>query len=131
MRLSEIKDKPLMFQLDHIQISIPTGEVTKALAFYSQVLGFTQVSKPAELRSANTGAWMVRESINLHLGEEGAFVGDGRSHPAFRVESLNAIITKANEHGSRVREENGPNGFLRASVFDPFGNRIELMEKLA
>ncbi len=119
-----------MFTLDHIQISIPSGEVAKALAFYSQVLGFTQIPKPAELRSANSGAWMVRDNINLHLGEEGAFVGDGRAHPAFRVDSLSSIIALANQHGSRVRNENGPNGFLRVSVFDPFANRIELMEKV-
>jgi catechol 2,3-dioxygenase-like lactoylglutathione lyase family enzyme len=119
-----------MFTLDHIQISIPIGRVDEALTFYTQVLGFTRVPKPAELQSANSGAWLTRESINLHLGEEPNFVTDGRGHPAFRVASVETIEQLAQQHGARVRKETGPNGFVRSSVFDPFGNRIELVQKL-
>jgi hypothetical protein len=31
----------------------------------------------------------------------------------------------------RVRRDEGPVGYLRASVWDPFGSRIEFMQKVS
>lgn len=35
----------------------------------------------------------------------------------------------AERGGHALRIDDGPKGYKRASVFDPFGNRIELMQK--
>ena len=119
--------------LDHIQISIPEGRVDDALAFYADVLGFTRVPKPAEL--SQTGAWLVQSGINIHLGERANFSTDGDAHPAFCVSDLNSLLAKienakiANTN-CRIRHEDGPNGYVRASAWDPFGNRLEFMQHL-
>jgi catechol 2,3-dioxygenase-like lactoylglutathione lyase family enzyme len=114
--------------LDHIQISIPAGRLPEALAFYVDTLGFTRVQKPAEL--SPTGAWLTQGGINVHLGEEKNFATDGRAHPAFCVRDVEALIGKCIATGYAHRWDVGPAGYKRGSVFDPFGNRIELTQRL-
>jgi catechol 2,3-dioxygenase-like lactoylglutathione lyase family enzyme len=114
--------------LDHIQISIPAGRLAEALAFYEGTLGFTRVPKPAEL--SQTGAWLTQGGVNLHLGEEPHFATDGRAHPAFCVQDVKRLIGQCIAAGYAHRWDAGPQGYKRGSVFDPFGNRIELMQKL-
>jgi catechol 2,3-dioxygenase-like lactoylglutathione lyase family enzyme len=114
--------------LDHIQISIPAGRLAQALQFYENTLGFTRVPKPAEL--SQTGAWLEQGGISLHLGEEENFATDGRAHPAFKVSDVQALMDACIAAGYKHRWDNGPAGYKRGSVFDPFGNRVELMQKL-
>jgi catechol 2,3-dioxygenase-like lactoylglutathione lyase family enzyme len=118
----------MVIGLDHIQISVPYGRLAEALAFYVDALGFERVQKPAEL--SPTGAWLTQGGINLHLGEEKNFATDGRAHPAFKVSDVQALIDRCVATGYTHRWDAGPNGYKRGSVFDPFGNRIELMQKL-
>ena len=115
--------------LDHIQISIPSGRVDDALAFYVGVLGFTRIPKPAEL--SQTGAWLAKANFNLHLGEMENFITDGNAHPAFCVTDLKTLLAKVEAAQCQTRHEEGPTGYLRASAWDPFGNRIEFMQSLA
>lgn len=114
--------------LDHIQISIPEGRVPDALAFYVDVLGFTRVPKPAEL--SQTGAWLTQSGINIHLGEQDDFATDGHAHPAFCVSDLNSLLAKIENVRCRIRRDDGPTGYARASAWDPFGNRLEFMQRL-
>lgn len=115
--------------LDHIQISIPQGRVADALAFYAGVLGFTRVPKPAEL--PQTGAWLTLSGINIHLGEQNDFATDGHAHPAFCVSDLHSLLAKIETAKCRIRHDDGPTGYARASAWDPFGNRLEFMQRLA
>jgi catechol 2,3-dioxygenase-like lactoylglutathione lyase family enzyme len=114
--------------IDHIQISIPKGRLAEALPFYTQVLGFRQVPKPAEV--GDEGAWLEQGSVRIHLGEESPFSTDGCAHPALRVDDLDSILQRATDAGRASRRDPGPSGYRRASVFDAFGNRIELMQKI-
>ncbi|MGL4574787.1 MAG: VOC family protein [Burkholderiaceae bacterium] len=114
--------------LNHIQISIPAARLADALAFYQDALGFARVQKPAEL--SPTGAWLTQGGVNLHLGEEKNFATDGRAHPAFVVSDVQRLVDACVAAGYKHRWDTGPNGYKRGSVFDPFGNRIELMQKL-
>lgn len=115
--------------LDHLQISIPAGRLDEALAFYAGLLGFTRVAKPPEL-AATPGAWLTQSGFSLHLGEEENFVTDGCGHPAFCVADLDALMAKLTQAGIRVRMDAGPSGYKRGSAWDPFGSRIEFMQKL-
>ena len=115
--------------LDHIQISIPAGRVSDALAFYVGVLGFTRVPKPAEL--SQTGAWLAAPGVNIHLGERANFTTDGDAHPAFAVSNLSDLLKKIEVANGRTRHDDGPTGYARASAWDPFGNRLEFMERLS
>ena len=117
-----------VLKIDHVQVAIPRGKVAEALLFYEGVLQFVRVSKPAELDQS--GAWLVQGPVNLHLGEETEFAAARRAHPALLVDNFDQLLESAERGGHPLRIDNGPAGFKRASVFDPFGNRIELMQKL-
>ncbi len=117
-----------VLKIDHIQIAIPWGRIADALAFYQQVLQFVRIAKPAELDQS--GAWLMQGPVNLHLGEEKQFEASRRAHPALLVDNIDELLDNASRGGHALRVDAGPSGYKRASVFDPFGNRIELMQKL-
>jgi catechol 2,3-dioxygenase-like lactoylglutathione lyase family enzyme len=119
-----------ILSIDHIQIAMPAGEEDKARGFYINILGFNEIPKPAELAKRG-GAWFQSEGAQLHLGVEHEFHPARKAHPAFIVDELDALITKAGNAGYETDATQPPlDGFKRAHVFDPFGNRIELMQRL-
>lgn len=119
-----------IFAIDHVQIAMPAGEEEKARAFYIKLLGFTELPKPPELAKRG-GAWFQSGNVQLHLGVEVDFRPARKAHPAFVVEGLEALIINAQNAGYETDTSQPPlDGYKRAHVFDPFGNRIELMEKV-
>ena len=119
-----------ILSIDHIQIAMPSGEEAKARAFYINILGFTEIPKPAELAKRG-GAWFQSENAQLHLGVEQDFHAARKAHPAFIVDELDTLLAKALDAGYETDTSQPPlDGYKRAHVFDPFGNRIELMQRL-
>ena len=109
---------------------MPTGEEEKVREFYISLLRFSEIPKPPELTKRG-GAWFQSGSVQLHLGVEVDFKPARKAHPAFLVDDLEALITKIQNAGYETDTSQPPlDGYKRAHVFDPFGNRIELMEKL-
>jgi catechol 2,3-dioxygenase-like lactoylglutathione lyase family enzyme len=116
--------------IDHVQIAMPAGEEEKARDFYVNVLGFSEIAKLPELAKRG-GAWFRSENVQLHLGVEVDFKPARKAHPAFLVDELDSLITKVQNADYETDTSQPPlDGYRRAHVFDPFGNRIELMEKL-
>lgn len=119
-----------VLSIDHIQIAMPAGEEELARAFYAGVLGFHEIPKPPELAQRG-GAWFQSGSVQLHLGVETEFRAARKAHPAFVVEDLDSLLSTVQNAGYETDTSQPPlDGYKRAHVFDPFGNRIELMEKL-
>lgn len=119
-----------ILSIDHVQIAMPAGEEDQARAFYIEQLGFTEIPKPPDLAKRG-GAWFQSGSVQLHLGVESDFRPARKAHPAFVVDDLNSLIAKVRSAGYETDTSQPPlDGYKRAHVFDPFGNRIELMEKL-
>ena len=115
-------------RLDHVQLCIPPGTEDKAREFYGSLLGLTEIEKPAPLR-ANGGMWFQIADIQLHIGvEEGQT--KSKRHPAFEVEGLEQIREHLRENRVKIKEEIPVPGLRRLSFFDPFENRIELLEKI-
>ena len=119
--------RPNFKRLDHVQICIPPGAEDEAREFYGRLLGLAEIEKPAPLR-ANGGLWFQIADIQLHIGVE-ANQGKSKRHPAFEVEDVAAIRSYLEAHGVRTRDEPALTGIKRFSFFDPFDNRIELLEK--
>jgi catechol 2,3-dioxygenase-like lactoylglutathione lyase family enzyme len=118
-----------ILSIDHVQIAMPSGEEDKARAFYIHVLGFDEIPKPRELAKRG-GAWFQTQNVQLHLGVEADFRAARKAHPAFIVTDLDTLVAKVREAGYETDTSQPPlDGYKRAHVFDPFGNRIELMEK--
>ena len=119
-----------IISIDHVQLAMPVGEEEKARSFYINLLGFVEIPKPAELAKRG-GAWFEAGTVHLHLGVEADFRPARKAHPAFVVEDLVGLIAKVQSEGFETDTSQPPlDGYKRAHVFDPFGNRIELMEKV-
>lgn len=119
-----------ILSIDHVQIAMPAGEEDKARAFYVEQLGFTEIPKPPDLAKRG-GAWFQAGNVQLHLGVEAEFRPARKAHPAFIVDDLDLLISRAQHAGFETDTSQPPlEGYKRAHVFDPFGNRIELMERL-
>lgn len=137
-----------VLSVHHVQLAMPAGEEENARAFYVNLLGFTEIPKPAELAKRG-GLWLqyvivptavelLSETVELpsgtvqvHLGIETEFRPAHKAHPAFLVDDLDSILEKIQVAGYEWDLSQPPlDGFKRAHIFDPFGNRIELLERL-
>ena len=118
-----------ILSIDHVQIAMPADGEDRARAFYIQQLGFTDIPKPPDLAKRG-GAWFQAGTVQLHLGVEADFRPARKAHPAFLVDDLDTLIENVQRAGYETDTSQPPlDGYKRAHVFDPFGNRIELMEK--
>jgi catechol 2,3-dioxygenase-like lactoylglutathione lyase family enzyme len=118
----------LITALDHIQLAMPPGGEPKARAFYEGVLGIPEVRKPANL-AVRGGCWFECGALKVHLGIEAEFRPARKAHPAFLVTDLQALVAKINAAGFAVHTDEPLEGYERVYVDDPFGNRIELIER--
>ncbi len=119
-----------ILSIDHVQIAMPAGGEEKARAFYIDILGFREIPKPLEL-ARRGGAWFQSGNVQLHLGVEDGFHPARKAHPAFIVEEIEAVLEKVQLAGYETDTSQPPlDGYKRAHIFDPFGNRIELMQKV-
>jgi catechol 2,3-dioxygenase-like lactoylglutathione lyase family enzyme len=117
-----------ILSIDHVQIAIPVASEDRARAFYSGILGFTEIDKPPQMAERKS-IWFVAGAVNLHLGIEPDFTPAKRAHPAFVVEGLDKILAACERAGITTKPDTSFNAFRRVHVFDPFGNRLELMER--
>ena len=115
-------------RFDHVQVCIPRGAEESARDFYGRVLGLEELEKPEALKR-NGGMWYAVAGVQLHVGVEDV-VAPSKRHPAFEVEDAAGVRAYLERHGVRTKDEPDiPGVFHRFSLFDPFGNRIELLEK--
>jgi len=117
----------LFKRLDHIQICVPTGKEDEARAFYTNILGLKEIPKPQQLL-ANGGLWYQVADIQLHIGTENE-INNSKRHPAFEVADLEQARQYLKKNNIKIKEEIQIAGQIRFSFMDPFGNRIELLEK--
>lgn len=115
--------------IDHILLAIPPGGEAQGLAFYCGHLGFTEVPKPESL-AGRGGVWMRAGTAVLHLGTEDGFTPPRRAHPAFLIDDLDALIERLRAANVELQFDVPLPGYRRVHARDPFGNRIELMERL-
>ena len=122
-----------LVRIEHAQLAMPAGMEDAARRFYVGVLGLTEVQKPPEL-AGRGGCWFEQgegeSAIKLHLGVEADFRPARKAHVAFVVASLDPMIAAAQEAGCEVTDPEPLAPYRRAFVFDPFGNRLELMEAI-
>jgi len=116
--------------LDHVQLAMPAGSEDLARAFYRDVLGLAEVPKPTNL-AARGGVWFAAGSLKLHLGVEAEFRPARKAHPALLVGNLPALLAACTAAGFPPIEDEPLEGYARAYLADPFGNRIEVMEPIS
>ena len=94
----------LITGLDHVNLLIDAGDdaLSRARAFYQNLLGLEPLERPANTDSGNPGAWYQCGPQQLHLTtEKDASTVNKRSrrHPAFRVANLEALRRKLETAG--------------------------------
>ena len=115
--------------LDHVQLAIPHGGEDRARRFYGGVLGMTEVDKPAHL-AVGGGCWFEGGSAHVHLGVEDGHVPSRKAHPALLVADLAELRQRLEMAGVPFSPGKPLQGYIRGDITDPFGNRIELMERV-
>jgi catechol 2,3-dioxygenase-like lactoylglutathione lyase family enzyme len=112
--------------LDHVQLAMPSGREDTARQFYGGLLGMTEVPKPPEL-ARQGGAWFSSGSVSIHLGVENDFRPAAKAHPALVCADYDGLLRTLEAAGVRIKPDDRIPGVRRCHVFDPFGNRIELI----
>ncbi len=120
----------MILAIDHIQLAMPAGREADARAFYAGLLGLSEVEKPASL-AGRGGCWFDGGAVKVHLGVDPDFHPAARAHPAFLIDDVKTLERKAIAAGATVKRDVALEGYERIHVFDPFGNRIELMQQVA
>ncbi len=112
-------------------VSFPVRDLARSLAFYRDVLGFTERPRP-EL--GIPGAWLRAGDAEVHLiaGVEGPALGTpppminpAAQHVAFRIDDYQAAAERLRAHDLAILEA-GP-GAGQMWVQDPDGHVIELI----
>ena len=115
--------------IHHVQLAMPAGGEERAVAFYERLLGLRRVEKPSNLRGRG-GCWFSGDGVELHLGVEEDFRPARKAHPALIVRGLEGLRARMQGAGVRIEDDVPLEGYSRCYAFDPFGNRLELMESI-
>ncbi|MGH7015515.1 MAG: VOC family protein [Caulobacteraceae bacterium] len=116
-----------VFSIDHVQLAMPAGGEEKARAFYGALLGLPEKAKPQALE-ARGGCWFERGDLKIHLGVETPFRAARKAHVALLCENIDGLAGRARAEGLEVVEDGHLTEVKRIFVFDPFGNRLELID---
>lgn len=117
-------------RLHHVQLALPAAEEDRARAFFSGVLGMTELVKPAAL-AARGGCWFRSGGWEVHLGVERDFTPARKAHPGVLVTDLDALALRLTDAGAPVLWDPDFPGFRRIYSADPWGNRLEFLEPTA
>jgi ubiquinone/menaquinone biosynthesis C-methylase UbiE/catechol 2,3-dioxygenase-like lactoylglutathione lyase family enzyme len=122
----------LILGFDHVQVVAPRTEDGEARArrFYGELLGLAEIPKPDAL-AGRGGAWYRCGDLALHVGLDGEFQPARRAHPAFLVSDLDAFRARLESAGLTVHADEQIPGYRRFETRDPFGNRLEFMQRIA
>lgn len=114
--------------LDHVQLAAPPGAEPEARKFFGDVLGWVEIPKPENLKRRG-GVWFQCGPHQVHIGVQPDFTPARKAHPAFVVQNLSHLRAHVEARGlSPVDDEPLP-GAERFYLRDPFGNRLEFLER--
>jgi catechol 2,3-dioxygenase-like lactoylglutathione lyase family enzyme len=124
-----LEEGQVILRLHHAQMTIPSGAENVARGFYSEFLGLREVEKPEGLK-ANGGLWMQLGDLQIHFGiQDEVDRKASRVHLAFEVDDLLTLRRRLEERGFKISVGKPLPGYDRFETRDPFGNRIEFLEK--
>lgn len=112
----------------HVQVAIPAGAEPAARHFYGQLLGMPEIAKPSSLGDRG-GAWFACGEQQIHCGVEAEAPAD-RRHPAMLTDDLDSLRQRLIAAGVTTVEDRQIPGFRRFYARDPFGNRLEFLERV-
>lgn len=119
----------MILKVQHAQITIPVGEEEKAREFYCELLGLREIPKPESLKQRG-GFWMELSGFQIHVGTENDFDRKAtKAHLAYEVENLESWREKSKAQNIEILDGVKIPNYERFEFRDPFGNRVEFLEK--
>jgi catechol 2,3-dioxygenase-like lactoylglutathione lyase family enzyme len=115
-------------RIDHIQLAAPRGCELAARQFYGTLLGLPEIEKPAAL-GARGGCWFQCGDQEIHIGVEADFRPAKKAHPAFTVTDLARLRESLLAQAAKIIEDDSLPGTRRFFAEDPWGNRLEFLER--
>ena len=116
--------------LHHVQISVPVSMEAAGIEFYGNVLGLVQIEKPESLKDRG-GTWFELDGLQLHLAvEDGVNRRSTKTHLAYQVADLGYWRSRMIENEVTPVESIPIPGYDRFEARDPFGNRIEFIQRI-
>jgi glyoxylase I family protein len=112
-------------------VSFPVRDLARSLAFYRDLLGFTEQPRPdlgipgAWLRAGDAEVHLIAGVEGLPLGEPPPTLNPAAQHIAFRIDDYQAAADRLRAHEIPVLEAGPTNGQMW--VQDPDGHVIELI----
>lgn len=119
----------MIVALHHAQITVPRGAEAEAREFYCERLGLHEVPKPEALRGRG-GFWIQLGPVQIHVGtEDGVERLHTKAHLGFEVDDLTSMRAVIHGLGLEISEGEPIPGLNRFEFRDPFGNRMEFVER--
>jgi catechol 2,3-dioxygenase-like lactoylglutathione lyase family enzyme len=122
-----LREPMSILAIDHVQLAMPAGGEPQARAFYTHVLGLSEIPKPPAL-AARGGVWFGNGAVQLHLGVEADFRPARKAHPALLVDDLDGLEAACRAAGFAPQGDTELPGYARFYITDPFGNRLEFLQ---
>ena len=120
---------PMFLAIHHVQLSIPLGASQPARDFYSVFLGLQEIPR-ANGVTDRAGFWLKLGDQQIHVAEEDfPERGRSRAHVAYEVQDLAGWTSRLISRGIAVSDGRPVPGLNRIDFRDPFGNRIEMVER--
>lgn len=115
--------------LHHLLITIPTGAEIEAKEFYCSLLELSEVTKPSTLVE-NGGFWLTIGDVQIHVGiQDGIERRSLKSHFCLLCDNLAHWRSRLHAKGIETIDNTPIPGMRRFMTRDPFGNRLEFIEK--
>jgi catechol 2,3-dioxygenase-like lactoylglutathione lyase family enzyme len=117
--------------LHHAQITVPPDAEEDARRFYCGLLELPEIEKPESL-AGRGGFWLQVGGHQLHIGtEDGVNRTATKAHLAYEVDDLEGYRQILRSAGTEILEGIPIPGYVRLECRDPFGNRVELIQKVS
>lgn len=111
-----------------MQLAAPPGGERKAREFFVGVLSMEEIPKPGALQSRG-GCWFTSGALMIHIGIEEQFRPSAKAHLEILVQDANNVADRLIAAGYETEWDKNLPSYRRFYTADPFGNRIEFLEK--
>jgi catechol 2,3-dioxygenase-like lactoylglutathione lyase family enzyme len=111
-------------RIQHVSIPRPVGSDDQTRAFYTGVLGLSEVPVPPALQSLDL-IWYRLGDTELHVFAEEPRPDSSGRHLCMEVSDLNGLRQRLTEAGYTTEDTIEIAGRPRFFCRDPFGNSIE------
>lgn len=113
-------------QIDHVSVLIT--DIERSRRFYRDLLGLPEIAKPRTFDFVVL--WFDLGNQQLHLLHKDEPDSRSPRHFALRVSDVSAARSYFQQHGVALQETTPIPGADRFFIFDPDGNRIEIIQWL-